>query len=38
MAPMIARIFRNGRNQAVCIPIELSLDTETVTMNGKVTP
>jgi antitoxin VapB len=32
MAPMIARIFRNGRNQAVRIPVELSLDTETVTI------
>lgn len=32
MSPMIARIFRNGRNQAVRIPVELSLDTETVTI------
>jgi antitoxin VapB len=32
MAPMIARIFRNGRNQAVRIPVELSLDTEAVTI------
>ena len=32
MAPMIARIFRNGRNQAVRIPVELSLDAETVTI------
>jgi antitoxin VapB len=32
MAAMIARIFRNGRNQAVRIPVELSLDAETVTI------
>jgi virulence-associated protein VagC len=32
MAPVIARIFRNGRNQAVRIPVELSLDTEAVTI------
>ena len=32
MAPVIARIFRNGRNQAVRIPVELSLETETVTI------
>jgi antitoxin VapB len=32
MAPVIARIFRNGRNQAVRIPVELSLDAETVTI------
>lgn len=31
-APMIARIFRSGRNQAIRIPVELSLDTETVTI------
>jgi len=30
MAPVITRIFRNGRNQAVRIPAELSLDAETV--------
>jgi virulence-associated protein VagC len=32
MAPVIAKIFRNGRNQAVRIPVELSLDAETVTI------
>jgi antitoxin VapB len=32
VTPMIARIFRNGRNQAVRIPVELSLDAETVTI------
>jgi virulence-associated protein VagC len=32
MAPLIARIFRNGRNQAVRIPVELSLEAETVTI------
>jgi virulence-associated protein VagC len=31
-ALMIAKIFRNGRNQTVCIPVELSLDAETVTI------
>ncbi len=30
VAPMIARIFRSGWNQAVRIPVELSLDAETV--------
>jgi virulence-associated protein VagC len=30
MAPITARIFRDGRNQVVHIPIELSLDAETV--------
>jgi antitoxin VapB len=28
----IARIFRNGSNQAVRIPVEMSLDTDTVTI------
>jgi len=32
MLPVIARIFRSGRNQAVRIPVELSLDAETVTI------
>ncbi len=32
MAPVIARIFRNGRNQTVHIPVELSLDAEAVTI------
>jgi antitoxin VapB len=32
MAATIARIFRNGRNQAIRIPVELSLDAETVTI------
>lgn len=32
MTPVFARIFRNGRNQAVRIPVELSLDAETVTI------
>jgi antitoxin VapB len=27
-----AKIFRNGNNQAVRIPVELSLDTDTVTI------
>jgi antitoxin VapB len=32
VAAMIAKIFRNGRNQAVRIPVELSLDADTVTI------
>lgn len=32
MAAVIARVFRNGRNQAVRIPVEMSLDTDTVTI------
>jgi antitoxin VapB len=32
MAATIAKIFRNGRNQAVRIPVELSLDADTVTI------
>lgn len=27
-----AKIFRNGRNQAIRIPVELSFDTDTVTI------
>lgn len=30
MSATIARIFRNGRNQAVRIPVELSLDADEV--------
>lgn len=29
---MQARIFRNGRNQAVRIPVELAFDTDVVTI------
>jgi antitoxin VapB len=29
---VIARIFRNGRNQAVRIPVELSLNADTVSI------
>lgn len=29
---MLARIFRNGRNQAVRIPVELSLDADVVSI------
>lgn len=28
----IARVFRNGRNQAVRIPVDLSFDTDEVTI------
>ncbi len=30
--PITAKIFRNGRNQAVRIPVELSFDADTVTL------
>ena len=32
MATVIARIFRYRRNQVIRIPVELSLDAETVTI------
>lgn len=32
MKPVTAKIFRNGRNQAVRIPVELSFDTDSVTI------
>lgn len=32
MPAQTARIFRNGRNQAIRIPVELSLDTDEVTI------
>lgn len=32
MAELKAKVFRNGRNQAVRIPVELSLDTDMVTI------
>ncbi len=32
MAIATAKIFRNGSNQAVRIPVELSLDTDTVSI------
>lgn len=32
MPKTIARIFRNGRNQAVRIPIEFSFETDAVTI------
>lgn len=35
MAQMTARIFRNGRNQAIRIPVELSFDTKTVTLEKR---
>lgn len=30
MGPKTAKIFRNGRNQAIRIPVEMSFDTDTV--------
>ena len=33
--PITAKVFRNGRNQAVRIPVELSLDTDTVTIEKR---
>ena len=35
MAAYTAKIFRNGRNQAVRIPVELSFDTDTVTLEKR---
>lgn len=35
MSQITARIFRNGRNQAVRIPVELSFDTDTVTLEKR---
>lgn len=32
MKTTTAKIFRNGRNQAIRIPVELSFDTDTVTI------
>lgn len=32
MAAVIAKIFRNGRNQAVRIPVEMSLEGDAVTI------
>lgn len=33
--PVTARIFRNGRNQAVRIPVEMSFDTDTVLLEKR---
>jgi antitoxin VapB len=33
--PTTARIFRNGRNQAVRIPVELSLDADEVSIERR---
>lgn len=30
-----AKVFRNGRNQAIRIPVELSFDTDTVTLEKR---
>ena len=35
MVPVKAKIFRNGRNQAIRIPVELSFDTDTVTLEKR---
>ncbi len=35
MAALTARVFRNGRNQAIRIPVELSFDTDTVTLEKR---
>ena len=35
MAPIKAKIFRNGRNQAIRIPVELSFDADTVTLEKR---
>ena len=36
MSSTKAKVFRNGRNQAIRIPIELSFDTDTVTLEKQV--
>ncbi len=35
MASFTAKVFRNGRNQAIRIPVELSFDTDTVTLEKR---
>jgi antitoxin VapB len=35
VAPIKAKIFRNGRNQAIRIPVELSFDTDTVVLERR---
>ncbi len=35
MPQITAKIFRNGRNQAVRIPVDLSFDTDTVTLEKR---
>ncbi len=35
MPAILAKIFRNGRNQAVRIPVEFSMDTDTVTIERR---
>ena len=32
MSSVKAKVFRNGRNQAIRIPVEMSFDTDTVTL------
>ena len=32
VSPIKAKVFRNGRNQAIRIPVEMSFDTDTVTL------
>ena len=35
MEPVTARVFRNGRNQAIRIPVELSFETDEVTIERR---
>ena len=35
MASFTAKVFRNGRNQAIRIPVELSFETDTVTLEKR---
>lgn len=35
LQPITAKVFRNGRNQAVRIPVDLSFDTDTVTIESR---
>ena len=33
--PLKAKVFRNGRNQAIRIPVDLSFDTDTVILEKR---
>ncbi|MEM7244093.1 MAG: type II toxin-antitoxin system VapB family antitoxin [Acidobacteriota bacterium] len=35
MSEVTAKVFRNGRNQAIRIPVEFSFDTDTVVIEKK---
>lgn len=35
MEPVVARVFRNGSNQAVRIPVDMSFETDEVTLERR---